>query len=322
MAKRPRVPTALHSELTEYSSLLRALRTSNTLDLVQHLTEPSQPATQSTSFLEDDDDAVSEWRDEPSEGPPPTESGTHDLMSEVASSVRSRTDGRPRELRAAGKAKRQDMWTRWPLLAGDVHVSEWGLQEEVHHVAQQVLAFLDGSHAGEADTQEPRVEEDTTPLDDIPVATNEDHQEHPALSAVALRALTSDSAAFITRILALVAAHVPNADKSMQHRIRPINWETVVDVACAHGVVDAEAAARIRTRMARLYPPAQPDIVHRVQHLSALKGRLNETLTQCDASLLSAPGQQALAKARRRTKKREASPDASSTMKRQRSDDG
>ncbi|OSC99667.1 hypothetical protein PYCCODRAFT_1469988 [Trametes coccinea BRFM310] len=328
MAKRPKVPTALHSELTEYSSLLRALRTSSTLDLAQHLTDPTQSVLQSPSLLDEQDELLSDGREAPSESSPLVDTRTRDLTSEVASSVRSRTSGRARGLNASGKAKQKDTWTRWPLLAGDVHVPEWGLQEEVRHVAQQVLASVDGlpAAAAETDTEGPRQEDPITPRNMDIVGLDDDYREHPALSPVALRALTSDSAAFITRILALVAAHVPNADKSMQHRIRPINWETVVDVACAHGVVDSKAAARVRSRMAHLYPPAQPDIIHRVDRLSAMKNRLNETLLGYDASLLTVPGQQTIAKApskpARNTKKREASPEASSTAtKRHRSDD-
>ncbi|KAL7284576.1 hypothetical protein ACG7TL_001869 [Trametes sanguinea] len=329
MAKRPKVPTALHSELTEYSSLLRALRTSNTLDLAQHLTEPSQSVLQSPSLLDDQDELLSDEREEPPECLPPTDTLRHDLTFEVASSVQSRTSGHPRGLRASGKTQQKDNWTRWPLLAGDVHVPEWGLQEEVRHIAQQVLVSVDGLPAAitEAHTQGPRHEDPTTPPNVEIVGLDDDYREHSALSPVALRALTSESAAFITRILALVAAHVPNADKSMQHRIRPINWETVVDVACAHGVVDSKAAARVRSRMAHLYPPAQPDIIHRVDRLSAMKNRLKETLLGCDASLLTVPRQQAIAKvpskSTRHTKKREASPEASSTAtKRRRLEEG
>ena len=40
-SKRPHVPAAFHAELTEYSSLLRALRTRATADLTSHLTQGS-----------------------------------------------------------------------------------------------------------------------------------------------------------------------------------------------------------------------------------------------------------------------------------------
>ena len=54
--KRARVPAALHNELTEYSSLLRALRTSNTLDLASQLTTFASVASASQHDQEDEPD--------------------------------------------------------------------------------------------------------------------------------------------------------------------------------------------------------------------------------------------------------------------------
>ncbi|CDO74824.1 hypothetical protein BN946_scf184353.g5 [Trametes cinnabarina] len=328
MAKRPKVPTALHSELTEYSSLLRALRTSNTLDLTQHLTDAPNSVVLSTSPLDDQEDSLPGALEEPSEGPPPTDTVSRDLTSDVTTSVVSQTGGEARELRVLVKGSQRDTWTRWPLLAGDVHVPEWGLQEEVRHVAHQVLVSTgQPSRLEDGEPFDLRYEDPAQLAEDDLVVPVNGPQEHPALSSVSLRALTSDSAAFLTRILALVAAHVPYADKSMQHRIRPINWETVVDVACTHGAISAEVAARVRSRMARLYPRAQPDITHRVRHLSSLKGPLREALSRADASMFTIPGRQELntasEKPKRTVKKRSASPALSATTsKRQRSDAG
>ena len=66
---------------------------------------------------------------------------------------------------------------------------------------------------------------------------DEDEEDQLAMSTLGLQALTADAAAFLARVLALVAAHVPAAEKSMQNRVRPISWETVVDVACANGAI-------------------------------------------------------------------------------------
>ncbi len=100
MAQRPKVPTALHAELTEYSSLLRALRTSNTLDLVQHLAEPSLTSFHASSDLDD----VSL----PDEDPPLTESASQDLVSNVGSSIQSYVSSAAREQHPTGKAKQKD----------------------------------------------------------------------------------------------------------------------------------------------------------------------------------------------------------------------
>lgn len=234
MAQRPKVPAALHSELTEYSSLLRALRTSNTLDLVQHLAEPPSTGFHASSDW-DDVSLPDEDRHEAADDPPLTESASQDLVSNVGSSTQSHVSSQTRERLPTGKAKQKDTWTRWPLLAGDVHVPEWGLHDEVRHAAQEAIASSQDHGARPSS-----LKDQNTQTESVPPSSDEEGHEHPALSPLALRAMTADSAAFLTRILALLAAHVPNTEKSMQNRLRPIDWETVIDVACTHGVVTAE----------------------------------------------------------------------------------
>ncbi|KAI0325370.1 hypothetical protein GY45DRAFT_1260979 [Cubamyces sp. BRFM 1775] len=321
MAKRPKVPTALHSELTEYSSLLRALRTSHTLDLVQHLAEP--PPLAFRPPLDLDDVQLSDEEREELVQEPPSESVLLDHSSVTRSPARSRVSESP-ERHRSGKAKQRDTWTRWPLLAGDVHVPEWGLHEEVRLVAKQVLSATAGRHpSGLGHGHPENVSHDLTAgsANLQPSLSDEDDTNHPVLSSVALEALTSDSAVFLTRILALLTTHVPNVDQSMQNRIRPINWETVVDVACANGLVSADVAEHVRGRMSQLYPPTQPGVAHRVAHVSAIKAGLRSVLAQCDASLLASPGPAESKKAKRTYTKRSASKEGASSLKRQRSEE-
>ncbi|KAI0649926.1 hypothetical protein C8Q79DRAFT_1006247 [Trametes meyenii] len=316
MAKRPKVPAALHSELTEYSSLLRALRTSNTLDLVQHLAEPPPSPLRAPSIAAD---SLNDQEDhELLDDPPRTESVSRDLESTLGSSVRSHSTGHSRKRIPSGKARQRDTWTRWPLLAGDVHVPEWGLQDEVHHIARQVLASLDDEASQMAKRDAVGLGTSSEALS--ATFSDEDDQERPALSSVALRALTSDSAVFLTRILALMAAHVPNAEKSMQNRLRPINWESIVDVVSVHGLVGADVVERVRVRMSQMYPPSQPaDGDNRLSHLSAMKSHLFDVLSRHDNSLLESSAALAQTKVDRRRKrsstKREASTSTEPSMK-------
>ncbi|KAI0672304.1 hypothetical protein C8Q78DRAFT_1077841 [Trametes maxima] len=325
MAKRPRVPAALHSELTEYSSLLRALRTSNTLDLVQHLAEPPPSPLRTVSVAADS--LVDQEDHESLDDLPLTESASRGQESTLSSSIRSHSTGHNRKRIPSGKARQRDTWTRWPLLAGDVHVPEWGLQDEVHHVARQVLAHLDDKalESAKRDADGPG----SPSHDDAFMAalSDEESQERSTLSPVALRALASDSAVFLTRVLALMAAHVPNAEKSMQNRLRPINWESIVDVASTHGVVEQEVVERVRTRLSRMYPPSQPvEGSHRLTHLSAMKSHLSDLLSRYDNNLFESSVIPAEAKGGRKRKrnrtKREASvsvePEPSEKPKRRR----
>ncbi|KAI0772874.1 hypothetical protein BD413DRAFT_473523 [Trametes elegans] len=289
MAKRPKVPAVLHSELTEYSSLLRALRTSSILDLAQHLTEPP-PAFLHASSAHDDGSLVDE-HGELVDDPPLTDAVSRALTSDVGSSERSRVSGQTLEKQPSGKGKQRDTWTRWPLLAGDVHVPEFDLQEEVRHVAGQVMTSLGRLSPQSQSRHHDDVVRDIAPdKNSATTPSYADDADHPALSSLALRSLSLDSAAFLARLLALLAAHVPNTDKSMRNRLRPISWETVIDVACSSGVVTADTAEHIRDRMSRIYPPSQPSIAHRSSHLSAMRHTLAETLSRCDASLLALPG--------------------------------
>ena len=247
MAKRTKVPAALHAELTEYSSMLRALRTTDTLDLAAHLMEPppfasSRLVVEDDVSMIDDDDEV----DNATTGPPQTESSSRDLPSEQ-SSARSQLSSQTRK-RKSGKTKQRDTWTRWPLLAGDVHVPEWGLMDEVKLIAEHVLATSEGQdpilHDKDVAAPDPTCEPTTT-VTSPSVASDDGEEEntHPALSPASLRALTAESSAFLARVLALLVAHVPAAEKSMQNRIRPICWETVVDVALTNGVISTRSVA-------------------------------------------------------------------------------
>ncbi|KAH9927933.1 uncharacterized protein BXZ73DRAFT_78394 [Epithele typhae] len=254
MSKR-HVPAVLHAELSEYSALLRALRTSDTLDLTSQLLRPppdqsSQPPDADDAPLSDDDSAHP--------GPPPTESTSQhvtDLPSPAPSRSQSRSRSRSRPPSAKGKSKERDLWTRWPLLAGDVHVPEWGLIDEVKHAVEQVLKSSHSPTTSHTSSTAPAadIDENASPtLDDIPLPDD----DYPTLSQAGLQALTVDAAAVLTRILGLLSAHVPIAEKSLQNRIRPMNWETVIDVASTNGAVSARLTEAVRARMSNLYGPA------------------------------------------------------------------
>lgn len=55
-SEKRRVPKALHHELSEYASLLRALRARDTLDLTKYLAQPSPFALDNVTNEDDDQD--------------------------------------------------------------------------------------------------------------------------------------------------------------------------------------------------------------------------------------------------------------------------
>ncbi|GAW09555.1 hypothetical protein LENED_011718 [Lentinula edodes] len=56
-SQRKRIPAALHSELTEYSSLLRSLRTNDNLDVTSQLTRYFNHKGKEKAQIYDDDDS-------------------------------------------------------------------------------------------------------------------------------------------------------------------------------------------------------------------------------------------------------------------------
>lgn len=175
--KRKAVPTALRSELEEYSFLLRALRTNDTLDLSSQLIR----AASSSQASEDGD----------SRSTPPAEAS------------RSNTNSR----------KPKENWTRWPLLIRDVQIPEWTLQDEVERLANR---FLQPSNDPNEETE---------------------GAEDP-IDPVGIRHLTLETTEYLSYLFAAIAAHVPMVEGSMQNRLKPLNWENILAIIGATGIVD------------------------------------------------------------------------------------
>ena len=178
--KKRRVPAALHFELTEYASLLRALRTRDAMDLTAHLTKPS-----------------------PFTLPPQSE---------------------PVTKKVAPKRKR-DQWTRWPLLLEDVPIPEWTLEDEVAVIASRVMK---SRPSPTFPVFEGPLEHDDPSHTDYVMNTefDEDDPDHPFYVPY----LTSITASLLSTIFSLLAKHTPPRSASMQNRIEPLNWRSVIDV--------------------------------------------------------------------------------------------
>jgi hypothetical protein len=183
--KRKAVPTALRSELEEYSFLLRALRTNDTLDLSSQLTR----AAGSLQIFEDGD----AW----------------DPSAEASGST-------------PGSRKPKDAWTRWPLLIQDVPTPEWTLQDEVERLANRFLHPPSSPNEGAEGVEEP-------------------------IDPVAIKHLTLQTTEYLSHLFAAIAAHIPMVEGSMQNRLKPLNWESVLAIVGATGTVDPRYGFRTFT---------------------------------------------------------------------------
>lgn len=206
MGKRKRVPVKLHSELTEYSSLLRALRTTSTLDVASHIATHELPSSVHANN--------------------PESSNSRNITPEVDTAVDPDSSSAPQQKRTrttspalseqSSKSHKRDLWTRWPLLADDVPIPEWSLEDEIQHLMNG-LNTGDGQNKTSSD---PSSRQSSTEPDDAPYY----------LPYIALSTLDH-----LHTILGAIAVHTPYRSDSLQNRLEPIRWQSVLDALAASG---------------------------------------------------------------------------------------
>ncbi|KAI0058367.1 hypothetical protein BV25DRAFT_1830205 [Artomyces pyxidatus] len=219
--KRKAVPAALHSEVSEYVSLLRVLRTTSTLDVASHLTRLPSPAPAIIGEV-----PVVEEDPEQTQAATPTHEASPTTSSHVKSTRQASHAGKPR-----------DTWTRWPLLTSDVPIPEWTFEDEIHSLAKQALTSQhDHSSQSPSRSSSPDVDESEELLPDASV-----------------RVLADVSAAHLEQILASLAGYVPISKKSSQNRHDPVGWQEVLSIVSAAGLVNEQAVTDVQHRLELIY---------------------------------------------------------------------
>ncbi|KAJ3754854.1 hypothetical protein EV360DRAFT_50798 [Lentinula raphanica] len=192
--QRKRIPATLHSELSEYSSLLRAIRTNDSLDVTSQLTRYFNSEEENASGDEADFGRRAKLS---SQGSKKTTSRLQSQATEE--SIASTKDPTPRE-----------NWTRWPLLVQDVPPPEWTLRDEVANIATFLL---------------PRTNSSTD--DDLESENCFDPEIDPSVSQM-VTTMTLSSLRYLDSILASLAAIIPERPSSMINRLAPAGWQTVL----------------------------------------------------------------------------------------------
>lgn len=247
MSKRSRA--ALHSELEEYASLVRALRTSKTLDLASHLTQyhTQQSASEHDSAQQSasEADAEEDLNDLPrTSSAPPTsdvydEDGEEEIDYEIG--IANNKGKRRASFKASGENKRRltsfnerDTWTRWPLLSGDVHIPTWGLDDEVAALStnisrmqrqQEATSVAVNQNSGAASELSSTGGEEL--FDDIDDDLEADDEK------LILSHLATSTAFTLSRLLSTLAQYVPPVEKSLRNRLAPLDWSAVLRAAKA-----------------------------------------------------------------------------------------
>ncbi|KAF9078517.1 hypothetical protein BDP27DRAFT_1412486 [Rhodocollybia butyracea] len=219
--KRKPIPTSLHSELTEYSSLLRALRTNDVLDVAGQITrhfelrkeKGKEPVGKAQAYDSQDEESDGEFEEELASDPGPSR------KRKRSSSPASTENSNSREL-----------WTRWPLLARDVPAPEWSLEDEVTHITKSLLGdFSDSEHDSDSDS-----EIDTQ-----------------------ASALSLSTTLYLDNLLESLAATIPKRSPSMANRLAPAGWREVLTAARAQveasGHNSTKITERVQERLENLY---------------------------------------------------------------------
>lgn len=221
--KKKTVPAALHSEILEYASLLRVLRVTDTLDVTTQLTRLDSPSSPRHSISVNEEET----------GQREAFTSSHANRTGISSSPVD-GHGRPSALDTSILPRMsRKTWTRWPLLTEDLHIPEWGFEDEVHSLAKKALLFdFSTSNRLPADAASASRGVD-------PNVLSEDQIE-ALLPPSSLRVLADVSSSHLEHILSALASYSPPVDKSTQHRRHPISWESVLNIVGAAGLVDGK----------------------------------------------------------------------------------
>ncbi|KAK7042448.1 hypothetical protein R3P38DRAFT_3309742 [Favolaschia claudopus] len=271
--KRKYVPNALHSELSEYSSLLRALETSDHLDVAKRLTEPPPNKKQKVNKIKEsqradlpgDEDFRSGAGNSSPLAPPFNQTREEeDVEYFGVGTLNSQDETAPYQ---EERTRKRVAWTLWPLLAKDLSVPEWGLQDEIDAIVRQCSQNNYTSAAADDDGDLEEVGEAPTWL------------PH----------LTVSASTFLSSLFALLAHHTPARPQSAQDRLNPINWKMVLDILGSCGHVDAELLSNVRRRMEAIYGPYEGHGLDRLEIRATAKSRPTVLIDAADDALLTAP---------------------------------
>ncbi|KAI0050266.1 hypothetical protein FA95DRAFT_1603625 [Auriscalpium vulgare] len=260
--KRKTVPTRLHEELSEYSSLLRALRTTNTLDVVSHLTQPPR------HFAVDAED-----RSERADTPTPS----RDSSPPTSSHARSKSHLSPQ---STVESKLKDTWTRWPLPAADVPVPEWSFEDEVHSIIKQSITAQDGLPS--------QLTASSASSREFP----EDDQADMSLPPSSLRVLADVSSHHLECLLGALASYIPVQKKSVQLRLKPLDWRDVIAIVSATGLVEISILRDVQERLKSIYcpTPSASSSVERADARKTANKKLAARMAHIDQDLLDSYG--------------------------------
>ncbi|EIW81672.1 hypothetical protein CONPUDRAFT_102379 [Coniophora puteana RWD-64-598 SS2] len=281
MPKQERVPRALHSELTEHAALLRALKTRHLLGSYTHELESEGKKRRSRPRTQD------VWTTWPLPDFPAPEFTLRDEVSVIAErtvrEVRRRgflgDDGRVK-VKGEVDEDEQDQLEQdlgmdeneadrnelddaeaFELGTGEVERLDGASADKTYHEDE------DDEGAQEAETRDVHQGAKATGADDS--SENSDNDDIEPVSTPALNGLSTESAHTILRLLAELATHRARAAGRSFNRMWPFDWEDVLHVAAARGIVEPHVIEAVYSRLQAIYGP--PHTGQEVSYLTDLR---------------------------------------------------
>ena len=229
MPRRQVVPVSLREEFTEYSSLLRALKTSHTLDLPVNLTEP---------YAKNNIDENDSGND-----------GDENASTFAATSTGANTEagtGSGLERKCLGAKlkdwRNRDQWTRWPIPKKDVPPPDWSLQDEIEAIIKFVLfsnqesdasSFDEGSneYGDNENNNDDMRDEPSFNIEQEQSLANFDYEDQEDAYAHSLaEMMTPVIQNKFESLFGLISAHTIARSDSMQNRIEPFDWRDLINI--------------------------------------------------------------------------------------------
>ncbi|KAG9024613.1 hypothetical protein FRB95_011271 [Tulasnella sp. JGI-2019a] len=148
-----------------------------------------------------------------------------DVLAEIGSSQIAVRGAAPRKTKLSGTMDRKTMW---PLQSSDLQIPRFGLEEEVSRIAQEFLRRQHNSFDSDIDFPESL-----------------------------MRALSRRSAALLEHLLDLLYQRRDAVAPSVQIRLRPAGWESLLGAVGTTGAVNPVVLERCQKRLETMFGPGE-----------------------------------------------------------------
>ena len=242
------VPKKLYAELIDYESLLRALRTEATQSASSPLVFAAGPSANRAQIeVEPPIETIS--GDEESLDDQEEDNENIGYQSRATSSSQGPSSKRPPRKRRNIEPETSlpsfpditSLSSRWPHLVHETFVPEYTLRDEVEALALSVLRSQTSASRGMG-SERSRLPENNS-SEEIVEDDYNDSSNTTALPPAFTSALTQEISLLLTHVFALLAHHRPVAASSLQNRLAPIGWESLLDIVANGGMIPSRWSA-------------------------------------------------------------------------------